>query len=104
MEAILKVSPQQLISTADEFSAIGNQVRELTSAMLEKMTNLGGVYESEEATAYIAKANGLQDDIAKLNALIQEHVTDLNEMAQRYLEASTTTSDLISTLSSDVIL
>ena len=88
MEAILKVTPQQLIATADEFSTIGNQVRELTTAMMEKMTNLGGIYESEEASAYIAKANGLQDDIAKLNAMIQEHVSDLNEMAQRYIEAS----------------
>ena len=104
MEAILKVTPQQLISTADEFSTIGNQVRELTTAMMEKMTNLAGIYESEEASAYIAKANGLQDDIAKLNAMIQEHVSDLNEMAQRYIEASGTANDLISTLSSDVIV
>ena len=71
MEAILKVTPQQLISTADEFSTIGNQVRELTTAMMEKMTNLAGIYESEEASAYIAKANGLQDDIAKLNAMLE---------------------------------
>lgn len=104
MEAILKVTPQQLIATADEFSTIGNQVRELTTAMMEKMTNLGGIYESEEASAYIAKANGLQDDIAKLNAMIQEHVSDLNEMAQRYIEASGVANDLISTLSSDVIV
>ena len=104
MEAILKVTPQQLISTADEFSTIGNQVRELTTAMMEKMTNLAGIYESDEASAYIAKANGLQDDIAKLNAMIQEHVSDLNEMAQRYIEASGTANDLISTLSSDVIV
>lgn len=104
MEAILKVTPQQLIATADEFSTIGNQVRELTTAMMEKMTNLGGIYESEEASAYIAKANGLQDDIAKLNAMIQEHVSDLNEMAQRYIEASGAANDLISTLSSDVIV
>ena len=104
MEAILKVTPQQLISTADEFSTIGKQVRELTTAMMEKMTNLAGIYESDEASAYIAKANGLQDDIAKLNAMIQEHVSDLNEMAQRYIEASGTANDLISTLSSDVIV
>ena len=68
------------------------------------MTNLAGIYESDEASAYIAKANGLQDDIAKLNAMIQEHVSDLNEMAQRYIEASGTANDLISTLSSDVIV
>lgn len=104
MEAILKVTPQQLISTANEFSSIGNGVRCLTGDMMEKMTSLAGIYESEEASAYIAKASGLQDDIEMLNAMIQEHVNDLNEMAQRYNEASNSANDLISSLSSDVIV
>lgn len=104
MEAILKVTPQQLISTANEFSTIGNGVRSLTTAMMEKMTNLSGIYESEEASVYMSKASGLQDDIEMLNAMIQEHVSDLNEMAQRYNEASSSANDLITTLSSDVIV
>ncbi len=104
MEATLKVTPQELINTATEFSTIGNQVRTLTAETLEKMTNLAGIYESEEASAYIAKARGLEDDIAKLNAMIQEHVDDLNEMAQRYIDANNSVNDLISTLSSDVIV
>ncbi len=104
MEATLKVAPEQLMNTANEFSSIGNQVRSITAETMEKMTNLSGIYESEEATAYITKARGLEDDIAKLNAMIQEHVNDLNEMAQRYIDANTSVSDLISTLSSDVIV
>ncbi|MBE6984367.1 MAG: hypothetical protein E7434_01910 [Ruminococcaceae bacterium] len=104
MELTLKVAPEQLMTTADEFSTIGNQVRSITAENLQKMTNLSGIYESEEATAYIAKARGLEDDIEKLNAMIQEHVNDLNEMARRYIDANTSVSDLISTLSSDVIV
>lgn len=104
MELTLRVTPQQLINTANEFSTIGNQVRTITAETLEKMTNLAGIYESEEATAYIGRARGLEDDIAKLNAMIQEHVNDLNEIAQRYMDANASVSDLISTLSSDVIV
>lgn len=104
MEAILKVTPAQLINTANEFSSIGNTVSSLTADMMEKMTNLGGIYESEEATAYITKARGLEDDIAKLNGMITEHVSDLNEMAQRYETAGTGSAGLIESLSSDVII
>ena len=42
--------------------------------------------------------------MAKLNAMIQEHVNDLNEMAQRYMDANASVNDLIATLSSDVII
>lgn len=104
MEAILKVTPEQLINTANEFSSVGNTVRTLTSTMMEKLTNLSGIYESDEATAYAAKARGLEDDIAKLNGMIQEHVTDLNEMAQQYIQANSSIGDLIGNLSSDVIV
>ncbi len=104
MEAILKVTPEQLISTANDFSATGTTVANLTSSMMEKMTNLSGIYESEEATAYIAKARGLEDDIARLNAMIKEHVDDLNEMAQRYTTAAAAAQSLVDTLSSDVIV
>lgn len=104
MEAILKVTPEQLINTANEFSAVGSTVCNLTTSMMEKMTNLSGVFESEEATAYIAKARGLEDDIEKMNGMIREHVNDLNEMAQRYISANTSNASLIDSLSSDVIV
>lgn len=104
MEAILKVTPEQLINTSNEFSGIGSTICNLTSSMMEKMTNLAGVFESEEATAYIAKARGLEDDIEKLNGMISEHVNDLNEMAQNYTAANTSNASLIDGLSSDVIV
>lgn len=104
MEAILKVTPEQLINTSNEFSAIGSTVCNLTSSMMEKMTNLAGIFESDEATAYISKARGLEDDIEKLNGMIREHVNDLNEMAQKYISANASNESLIDSLSSDVIV
>lgn len=104
MEAILKVTPEQLINTSNEFSGIGSTVCNLTSAMMEKMTNLAGIFESEEASSYIAKARGLEDDIEKLNGMIREHVNDLNEMAQKYITANSSNASLIDSLSADVIV
>lgn len=104
MENILKVTPEQLINTSNEFSSIGSTVCNLTSSMMEKMTNLAGIFESEEATQYIAKARGLEDDIERMNGMIREHVNDLNDMAQKYISANTSNASLIDSLSSDVIV
>ncbi len=104
MEAILKVTPEELMNAAQEFDAVGGTVQNLTNTMLEKMTNMAGVYEGEEAQAFVSKAQGLEDDIAKLVAMIREHATDLQEMAQRYLQSESSNAELIGSLSSDVIV
>lgn len=104
MTGILKVTPEQLISTANEFQSIGTTVRNLTSEMTNIVTGLSGIWEGEAATAYVTKFNGLQDDIERLHAMITEHVTDLNEMANVYSTAENADLDEIATLSSDVII
>ncbi|MDD6729100.1 MAG: WXG100 family type VII secretion target [Eubacteriales bacterium] len=104
MTGILKVTPEQLIATANEFQSIGTTVRNLTGEMTNIVTGLSSIWEGEAATAYTAKFNGLQDDIERLHAMITEHVTDLNDMANVYSNAEKTELDEIATLSSDVIV
>lgn len=104
MEGILKVSPEQLTSTATEFSACGTTVRNITTAMTDIVTGLSSAWAGEDATAYVAKFNGLQDDIGRMHAMIQEHVTDLTEMAKIYSGASASNVTEIEALSSDVIV
>lgn len=104
MEGILKVSPEQLTSAATEFSACGTTVRNITAAMTDIVTGLSSAWAGEDATAYVAKFNGLQDDIGRMHAMIQEHVTDLNEMAKIYVGATESNVTEIEALSSDVIV
>ena len=104
MTGILKVTPEQLISTANEFQGIGTTVRSLTTEMTNTVTGLSSIWEGEAATAYVAKFNGLQDDIERIHAMITEHVTDLNDMATIYANAEKTDMDAIANLSSDVIV
>ena len=104
MEGIIKVSTEQLRSTASEFSTLGQQVSSLTSEMTNTVTSLASGWEGDAAQAYINKSRGLEDDIQKMNNMIQEHVNDLNDMAQRYDDANTAAVDLAGTLSSDVIV
>ena len=104
MTGTLKVTPEQLVSTANEFQGIGNTIRTLTADMTNTVTGLSSIWEGEAATAYVAKFNGLQDDIERMHAMITEHVTDLTEMARVYSDAENADLDEIATLSSDVIV
>ena len=59
---------------------------------------------SQIANAYVTKFKGLENDIQMLVKMIQEHSTDLEEMARAYEEAENQNMEEISSLSSDVIV
>lgn len=103
MEGTLKVTPEQLISTANEFSSCGSTIRSITANMTDTVNGLSSAFAGDDASAYIAKFKGLQDDIERLHGMIQEHVTDLNEMAKNFTSAVTENTSEIDSLSSDVI-
>ena len=104
MQGILKVTPNELISVSNEFSAQGNTISSLTNEMTNTVTGLSSVWEGDAAAAYIAKFRGLEDDIMRMNRMIQEHVSDLQEIAAGYAAAEAQNVDDVATLSSDVII
>lgn len=103
MDGIIKVDPQKLISTANEFNSTGGQVKRLTDQMVSTIDSLKSAWEGEAATTYNTKFHGLQDDMDRMYRMIQEHVKDLNEMAQQYITAEKTNIDTGSSLSDNVI-
>lgn len=103
MEGILKVDPQKLITTADEFNTTGGQVRTLTREMVETVDSLRATWEGEAATAYNTKFHELDDDMEKMHRMIDEHVKDLKEMAQQYITAENTNMDTGNSLADKVI-
>lgn len=104
MEGIIKVSPQLLTSTASEFSNQGKVISNLTGEMMNLITGMASTWEGDAATAYITKFRGLEDDIQKMIRMIQEHSSDLQEMAQIYSEADMANAEEANSLSSDVIV
>lgn len=104
MEGILRVTPAELISISNDFSAKGNAISSLTAEMTNQVSSLTSAWEGEAATAYITKFRGLDDDIQLMNRMIQEHVADLQEMANTYSQAEATNLSNIETLTSDVIV
>lgn len=101
----LRVTPEKLQSTASSFESTGSTVQNLTQQMTSIVTSLSGqVWSGTAATAYVNKFNGLQDDMNRIYKMIQEHSTDLIEMAQQYTNAENANADLANSLSSDVIV
>ena len=103
MEGSLLVTPEKLIETSSEFSTCMSQVQNLTSSMMEQVRSMSSFWEGEAATAYLNKFNELEDDIQRVHTMIQEHVTDLNEMASIYQKAESKSQEISGALSGNVL-
>ncbi len=103
MEGIIKVTPEKLISTAEEFNNVNSQVRNLTQQMIQTVDSLKSAWEGEAATAYNTKFHQLDDDMERMHSMINEHVTDLKEMARQYQTAEQANSEIGNSLAGDVI-
>lgn len=105
MNGVLNVSTDKLTSTAASFQSTGSTVNNLTQQMTGIVTSLSGqIWSGSAATQYVAKFNGLQDDIGRMIAMINEHVEDLQQMAADYESVESANEGLIGNLSSDVIV
>lgn len=105
MTGVLKVDASKLTSTATSFQSSGNQIKNLTTQMTTLVSGLTGeVWSGDAATAYVNKFKQLQDDINRMVAMVNEHVTDLQAMAQEYAKAENANITAANALSSDVIV
>ncbi|MCR5357665.1 MAG: WXG100 family type VII secretion target [Lachnospiraceae bacterium] len=103
MTGLLKVTPEKLIAASNEFSTVGKTVRSLTQEMNDIVSSLKSVWMGEAATGYGSKFAELSDDIEKINRMIQEHVTDLNNMAREYQTAEDTNTQQAAALKTDIV-
>ncbi len=103
MEGTLLVTPQQLKLTANSFSGRGKTVQNITSSMMQKVRGMKSVFEGDAGNAYINTFSKLQEDMTQINNKIQEHVTDLNDMATNYERTEDANTQGNSALQSDYI-
>ncbi len=99
----LKVTPEKLVEASTEFSSTGKTIRALTQEMNEIVNSLKSVWMGEAASGYGTKFSELADDIEKINRMIQEHVTDLNEMAREYQSAEDANTEQSAGLITEVV-
>lgn len=103
MEGTLLVTPQELKNTANSFGNRSKTIKSITSSMMSTVKSLSNVYEGEAASAYINTFSNLEEDMRQIDNKIQEHVTDLNEMAANYISVEDTATQGNSALNSDYI-
>lgn len=104
MDGILKVTPEKLFSSSDEFGNMGSQMNNLTNEMLELVRNLKAVWQGEASEAYSGKFASLQTDMDKLYRMVKEHSADLMEMANAYKEAENANTEQGSGLTSNIVV
>jgi len=104
MQGYLKVTPEKLLSSSEEFGATGQQMSNLTNEMMNLVMSLKGIWSGEASMAYGNKFSSLQTDMDKLYRMVLEHSQDLSEMARGYSEAETTNMDTGNSLNSNVIV
>lgn len=104
MEGILKVTPEKLISTSEEFGASGQSMNNLTQEMMSLVQSLKAIWNGEAAMAYGNKFSSLQSDMDKLYRMVMEHSQDLTEMAQGYMEAENINTEKGNSMNSNVIV
>lgn len=103
MEGYLKVTPEQLIEAAGAFESAGQTISSLTGQMMSIVNDLKGVWQGEAQEQYSIKFTGLQDDIERINRMIEEHVNDLTQMAKVYQNAEDASVEESGALLSDVV-
>lgn len=103
VDGTVKVSFQELRNASQEFNTIGGQVQTMTGNMADMVKGLDGVWTGEAAQAFKNKFNELQDDMDRMIRMVQEHSTDLQDMANRYEQAEQANIQDSSSLAGDVI-
>ncbi len=87
MTGTIKVSQDKLIQTAEAFGTENGKISGYMSEMMNIITGLASSWQGDASTAYITKFKSLESDIQTINRMIQEHVSDLEQMAQTYSSA-----------------
>lgn len=102
---IIRVTPEELKSSAARVEEMAGQVKNETQQMIEIVTSLTGrIWSGEAETQYVSKFNGLNDDIARLIELVKKNSQHLYTISNEYQTAENTNKDTAATLVSDVIV
>ena len=98
MEMTLKVDPAVLISKANEISAQKAGIMDVMDQVKTKFTSLQGLWQSDSSTEFQSRFQQVYDDIDNVFIILTEHVNDLTEAAQIYIQTSDTIKAKVETL------
>lgn len=104
MADTIRVTPKELQDKAQLMENTGKEVKTLTDNMTTKVLELTGrIWSGEAQQAYITRFKSLQEDITKLNALIEAESKHLYAIAAEYASTEQTNVSATGNLSAKVI-
>ena len=103
MDINLKVSPAELEAKATDFKGVMSQIKTLTDDMMADVTGLSSTWTGDASAAYSSKFKKLQTDMDTMGRMINEHVTNLTNMAKDYTSTESSNASATDVLSGNVI-
>ncbi|HIV85561.1 MAG TPA: WXG100 family type VII secretion target [Candidatus Monoglobus merdigallinarum] len=100
----IKVSTEQLNSAATTLESDATNLSNIASQIAEISASLSSIWEGSAGQAYASKFASMQDDCQLLQKRVQEHCTDLQQMAQQYQSADDESAGLANSLPTDVVM
>lgn len=98
IEGTLLVTPETLQQKSQTFRSMAIQVKALHDDMIQRVNATASAWEGNAADAYRTKFAALQTAMDTINRMITEHSTDLEQMAQVYLDAESQASSQVDAL------
>ena len=98
IEGTLLVTPEALQQKSQTFRSMAVQVKALHDDMINRVNATASGWEGNAADAYRAKFAALQSAMDTINRMIMEHSTDLEQMAQTYMDAENQNASLVASL------
>jgi WXG100 family type VII secretion target len=93
-----------LRAEADAFENHANELKSLTDTMFEIVDGTAAVWSGSAHDQFVAKFDGLQDEMQYLYQMVDEYHTDLIEIASNYETAESDNDSISQALSSDIDL
>lgn len=98
IEGTLLVTPETLQEKSRTFNSLAVQVKALHDDMIQRVNGLSSAWEGNAADAYRTKFAALQTAMDTINRMIMEHSTDLDAMAQTYIDAENQATSAVDSL------
>ena len=98
IEGTLLVTPEALQQKSQTFRSMAVQVKALHDDMIQRVNSTSAAWEGNAAESSRAKFAALQSAMDTINRMIMEHSTDLEQMAQVYIDAENQAASQVDSL------
>lgn len=104
IEGSVRVTPEKLMTTAQQFSSTNSTVKNLTGQMLQIIRETSSTWAGDASSAYLNKFGSLETDMTRISKMIEEHCMDLQEMARGYMDKEMKNTEASTPLPADIIV